>query len=193
MIHPSALCETKLIGEGTRVWAFAHIMDGAVIGRNCNIGDGVFIESGAVIGNDVTVKNQAMVWDGVLIEDEVFIGPGVIFTNDNAPRSPRMALVADRYANPKSWRAPTVVRRGAAIGAGAVLLPNIVIGRYAMIAAGAVVTSDVEAHRLVAGNPARPIGWVCACGGRIDESQHCPLCGLKFIRPVPDDSQPSNH
>ncbi len=117
MIHPQALCESKDIGAGTRIWAFAHVMSGAVIGRNCNIGDGVFIESGAIIGNEVTVKNQVMIWDGVRIEDEVFIGPGVVFTNDKTPRSPRMARVAERYQDRRNWCVPTVVHRGAALGA----------------------------------------------------------------------------
>ena len=99
-VHPKALCESTEIGEGTRIWAFAHVMKGAKIGCHCNIGDAAFIESGAVLGDRVTIKNQVMVWDGVTIEDDVFVGPGVIFTNDMFPRSPRMPEIATRYENP---------------------------------------------------------------------------------------------
>ena len=95
-VHPAALCESDNVGESTRIWAFAHVMYGARVGRDCNIGDGAFVESGAVLGDRVTLKNQVMVWDGVRIEDDAFIGPGVIFTNDAAPRSPRMPQVRGR-------------------------------------------------------------------------------------------------
>src|SRR5205807_2820395 len=108
-VHPQALCESEAVGAGTRIWAFAHVMKGAVIGRDCNIGDHAFIEAGARLGDRVTVKNQAMVWDGVEIEDDVFIGPGVSFTNDLLPRSPRMRLpaVAGRYRCRADWLRPT--------------------------------------------------------------------------------------
>jgi acetyltransferase-like isoleucine patch superfamily enzyme len=178
-IHPLALCESDAVGEGTRIWAFAHVMRGAVVGRDCNLGEGVFVETGAVVGNGVTLKNQVLVWDGVTIGDDVFVGPGVIFTNDKAPRSPRMALVAGRYKDPANWRCLTVIGRGASLGAGAVLLPGLTIGEFAMVGAGAVVTCDVSPYRLIVGNPARPVGWVCACGGRLDERLTCPLCGAR--------------
>jgi acetyltransferase-like isoleucine patch superfamily enzyme len=153
-------------------------MNGARVGRHCNIGDGAFIEAGAVVGDNVTIKNQAMIWEGVQIEDDAFIGPGVIFTNDRIPRSPRMREVSQRYLDPRNWRVETVVRRGATIGAGAVILPGITVGAYAMIAAGAIVTADVAPHRLVIGSPARPVGWVCVCGGRLDDAFHCALCDM---------------
>jgi UDP-2-acetamido-3-amino-2,3-dideoxy-glucuronate N-acetyltransferase len=181
-VHPQALCESSAVGEGTRVWAFAHVMKGAKIGKDCNIGGGAFIESGAVLGDRVTVKNQVMVWDGVIVEDDVFLGPGVIFTNDKAPRSPRMIEVGPRYERPENWRLHTTVRRGAALGAGAVILPGITIGRYALVAAGAVVTRDVPPHQLVQGNPARPCAWLCVCAARLDDRGHCPSCGKTFHR-----------
>jgi len=164
-IHPKALCESRDVGPGTRIWAFAHVMQGAHVGADCNIGGQAFIEDGAWIGDRVTVKNGVMVWRGVRIEDEAFIGPGVVFTNDRLPRSPRMAdnAVARRYRSAEGWLAPTKVGSGASIGAGAVILPGLSIGARALIAAGAVVTRDVPAHALVAGNPARRTGYVCAC------------------------------
>ncbi|MCH9034351.1 MAG: N-acetyltransferase [Planctomycetes bacterium] len=176
-VHPSALCESDDIGDGTRIWAFAHIMPGAVIGRDCNIGDQVFVEGGARIGARVTVKNQVMVWEGVTVEDEVFLGPGMIFTNDLYPRSARMPQVADRYRCNENWLVPTTVGRGASIGAGAVILCGVTIGPYAMIGAGAVVVCNVSAHRLFVGQPAKAIGWVCGCGMRLDSSLRCPTCG----------------
>jgi acetyltransferase-like isoleucine patch superfamily enzyme len=175
--HRLALCESEQVGDGTRIWAFAHVMSGAFVGRDCNIGDGAFIESGAVLGDRVTVKNQAMIWDGVSIADDVFIGPGVIFTNDRTPRSPRMAAVAPRYAEPSGWQAMTTVARGASLGAGAVIVAGVMIGEFALIGAGAVVTRSVPPHRIVAGNPARPIGWACVCGSRLDERRRCLACG----------------
>lgn len=182
-VHPMALCETEDIGEGTRIWAFAHIMKNVHIGANCNIGDHAFIESGAYIGDRVTVKNQALIWEGVHLEDEVFIGPGAIFTNDRYPRSPRMAIpgVASRYSAHQNWLLPIRVCRGATIGAGAVILAGITIGAYAMVAAGAVVTKDVAAHSMVTGTPARPCGLVCYCGKPLEkregEEWRCTACG----------------
>lgn len=179
-IHPQAICESDQIGEGTRIWAFAHIMAGARIGAGCNIGDGAFIESGACIGDRVTVKNQVMIWDGVHIEDDVFVGPGVIFTNDRHPRSPRMPRVRHRYEKPENWRQETHIARGASIGAGAILLPGVTVGAYALIAAGALVTKNVPPHQIALGNPARIAGWVCLCGGSLNPELTCSLCGQRY-------------
>jgi len=143
--HPQALVEAAHVGEGTRVWAFAHILPGAVIGRDCNICDHVFIENDVVVGDRVTVKCGVQLWDGVTLEDDVFVGPNATFTNDRFPRS-RHYL--DRFPR-------TIVRAGASIGANATLLPGIEIGRGAMVGAGAVVTRDVPPGVVVAGNPAR--------------------------------------
>ena len=152
MIHPQALCESSNIGENTRVWAFAHILPGAVIGRDCNICDGVFIENDVRVGDRVTVKCGVQLWDGVTLEDDVFVGPNVTFTNDPFPRS----------GKPPAQFSRTTVERNASIGANATILPGIVIGRGAMVGAGAVVLRDVPNHAIVAGNPARIVGYVSA-------------------------------
>ncbi|WP_287963217.1 WxcM-like domain-containing protein [Alcanivorax sp.] len=149
-IHDKAICETKAVGKGTRVWAFAHILPGAVIGRDCNLCDGVFVENDVVIGDRVTVKCGVQLWDGLRIEDDVFIGPNVTFANDKHPRS-RMY--------PEEFQ-KTIVCKGASIGANATILPGIVIGPDAMVGAGAVVTRNVPPRAVVRGNPARISGYM---------------------------------
>ena len=177
IIHPTAICDSQDIGEGTRVWAFAHVLDGAVIGRECNIGDSVFVEGGARVGNHVTVKNHVMIWEGVTIADDVFVGPGVIFTNDRYPRSRHIPQAHQRYRHKKDWLSHTRVERGATIGAGAIILPGVTIGAFACVAAGAVVTRDVAAGRVVVGNPARDAGAVCVCGMPLHGAVTCGVCG----------------
>lgn len=144
-VHERGLCESGDIGEGTRVWAFTHILPGAKIGKNCNICDHVFIENEVVIGDSVTVKSGVQLWDGITVEDNVFIGPNATFTNDPFPRSKQFL---DQY--PK-----TIVKNGASIGANATILPGIIIGENAFVGAGAVVTKDVAPNTLVVGNPAK--------------------------------------
>ncbi len=179
-VHANALCESGSVGDGTRIWAFAHIMEGARIGCDCNIGGHAFIESGAFIGDRVTVKNGAMIWNGVVIEDDAFIGPGVLFTNDKHPRSPRSEAAGARYCETESWLAPTHVHRGASIGAGAVILCGIQVGAYSTVGAGAVVTRNVAVQRLVLGNPARVAGWVCRCGATLSDVAACSQCERKY-------------
>jgi acetyltransferase-like isoleucine patch superfamily enzyme len=133
-----------------------------------------------VLGDRVTLKNQVMVWDGVTIGDDAFIGPGVIFTNDRFPRSPRMERVKQRYVDPDNWRSATYVARGASLGAGAVILPAVKIGEFAMVGAGAVVTRDVKPFQLVAGNPAVSRGWVCVCGMRLNDGLVCEACQAAY-------------
>jgi acetyltransferase-like isoleucine patch superfamily enzyme len=157
-------------------------MEGAIVGSECNIGEGVFVESGAVVGDRVTVKNQAAIWDGVQIDDDVFIGPAVMFTNDRYPRSPRMQAVAERYQSPHNWRQTTHVGRGASLGAGAIILPGVCVGEYAVVGAASVVSSDVAPHQLVVGNPARPHGWACICGHRLAVELCCLSCGRRYRR-----------
>jgi UDP-2-acetamido-3-amino-2,3-dideoxy-glucuronate N-acetyltransferase len=148
-VHSSGLCESPHVGEGTRVWAFAHVLPGARIGRDCNICDHVFVENGVVIGDRVTVKCGVQLWDGLRVGDDVFIGPNATFTNDPSPRS-------------KQHRTPlvTTIANGASIGANATILPGMTIGKRAMVGAGAVVTHPVPARAVVMGNPARIVGYV---------------------------------
>jgi UDP-2-acetamido-3-amino-2,3-dideoxy-glucuronate N-acetyltransferase len=170
-VHPMGLCESDRVGPHTRIWAFAHVLAGAQIGADCNLGDHAFVEGGARLGDRVTVKNAVLVWDRVTVEDEVFLGPNMVFTNDLAPR------VGWRKA-PEQLVA-TLVRRGATVGANATVVCGVTIGRYAFVAAGAVVTRDVADYGLVAGNPARRIGWVCACGRRLGQGLAC-ACGRRY-------------
>lgn len=149
-VHPHALCESTQVGVGTRVWAFAHVLVGAVIGADCNICDGVFVESDVVVGDRVTVKCGVQLWDGVRLEHDVFVGPNATFTNDAFPRSGH---------HPPEY-ARTVVRTGASIGANATILPGVTVGQNAMVGAGAVVVGDVPANAIVFGNPARIVGYV---------------------------------
>jgi acetyltransferase-like isoleucine patch superfamily enzyme len=172
LVHPTALVETTSIGEGTRVWAFAHILAGAVIGADCKIGDHAFIEGGATLGDRVTVKNNSLIWHGVYIGDDVFVGPNTVFTNDLSPRV--------RYATgPSDW-VETLVEDRASIGANSTIVAGIRLGFTCMIGAGSVVTRDVPDHALVYGNPARQIGWVCDCGTKLDMALHCPACGRQY-------------
>jgi acetyltransferase-like isoleucine patch superfamily enzyme len=146
--------EGATIGSGSKVWHLGHIRAKAVVGRDCTIGRNVFIDAGVSVGDRVKIQNNVSVYAGVTIEDEVFVGPSAVFTNDLNPRA----------QNPNWVITPTVIRRGASIGANATIVCGVVIGEYAMVAAGAVVTRDVHPYQLVAGNPARPKGWVDEAG-----------------------------
>ncbi len=147
--HPQAIVETSVIGPNTRIWAYVHILPGARIGEECNICDHTFIENKVVVGDRVTIKSGVQLWDGITLEDDVFVGPNATFTNDRFPRS-KIHL---------RTLAHTVVRKGASIGANATILPGLEIGRGAMVGAGAVVTKNVPPFAIVAGNPARIIGY----------------------------------
>lgn len=177
-VHPQGLCESDDVGAGTKIWAFAHVMRGAVVGAGCNVCGGAFLETGAVIGDRVTVKNNVLVWDKVRVEDDVFLGPNVVFTNDLNPRA--------AFKKPADEFLTTVVGEGASLGANVTVVCGTTIGRNALIGAGSVVVRDVPAHALVVGNPARLIGWVCACGERLDASFRCG-CGRAY-RLVSDDA-----
>ena len=170
-VHERGLCESKDVGQRTRVWAFAHVMQGARVGADCNIGECAFIEGGAVLGNKVTVKNAVLVWDKVTVEDEVFLGPNMVFTND---MNPRVAF----KKSPDAFL-PTLVQRGASIGANATIICGVTIGTQAFVGAGAVVTRDVPAHAIVVGNPAKQIGWMCACGLKLKTRLTC-SCGRRY-------------
>ena len=169
MVHPQAICETKQVGKGTRIWAFAHVLKGAVIGEDCNLCDGVFVENDVVVGDRVTVKCGVQLWDGVRLENDVFVGPNATFTNDPMPRSKQYP---EKYAL-------TVVCAGASIGANATNLPGIVIGKLAMVGAGAVVTRAVPPRAIVVGNPARIKGYVPAGEAVRSGSRGAPAAGTK--------------
>ena len=165
MIHEAAICESITVGMGTNVWAFAHILPGAVIGIDCNICDHVFIENDVVVGDRVTIKSGVQLWDGLRIADDVFIGPNATFTNDRFPRSKQR--VQDFPI--------TFVESGASIGANATILPGIKIGRGAMIGAGAVVTNNVPPYAIVVGNPARISGYTGNAQDEVSVAVKSPL------------------
>lgn len=170
-VHPNALCESDSVGAGTRVWAFAHVMRGATIGRDCNLCDHVFVEGGVTIGDRVTVKNGVTLFDEVTIENDVFIGPNAVFTNDLRPRV--------EARTPREEWLPTRIGRGASIGANATIVCGTTIGEYAFIGAGSVVVHSVPAHALVIGNPAKQTGWVCVCGETLAAELRCE-CGKRY-------------
>jgi len=186
--HPCALTESRCVGNDTRVWAFAHLLNGAMIGAECNLGDHCFVESGVRVGDRVTLKNGVALWHGVTLEDDVFVGPDVSFTNDPRPR-------AFQRVAPESLSA-TQVERGATLGAHATILCGRRVGRFAFVAAGAVVTHNVAPHALVMGNPARRTAWICGCTQRLARKRAgrwvCPGCTTLFVEdggrlaPVPD-------
>lgn len=165
-IQESALIESDAqIGEGTHIWHMVQVRPGAVIGTECNIGRGVYIDQHVKIGNRVKIQNYVSVYEGVTIEDGVFVGPHAVFTNDKVPR----AVTAEmEFKGTSDWViSKTLVKKGAAIGANAVIVCGITIGEWAMIGSGAVVTKDVPNYGLVVGNPARLLDYVCACGQRL--------------------------
>jgi UDP-2-acetamido-3-amino-2,3-dideoxy-glucuronate N-acetyltransferase len=157
-VHEKAICESEKIGKNTRIWAFCHIMKDVEIGEDCNFGDGSFVESGVKIGNRVTVKNHISIWNGVEIEDDVFLGPNCVLTNDLFPRS--------KVYHPENIR--TLIRKGASIGANATIVCGITLGKYSMVAAGAVVTKDVPDFALMVGVPAKISGYVSLKGDKLE-------------------------
>ena len=173
-IHPTALVASKEVGDGTRIWAFVNVLAGARIGRDCNICDRCFIENDVVLGDRVTVKCGVSLYDGLVLEDGVFVGPDVTFSNDPRPRSGRRL---DKYPR-------TLVREGASLGAGAILLPGITVGRFAMVGAGSLVTRDVPDFALVYGSPAQVHGHVCRCAStlRFENGATACSCGRRFTR-----------
>lgn len=184
-IHPTAdVSPEAQIGSGTRIWHQAQVREGVVIGDNCIVGKDVYIDFDVVIGNNVKIQNSALVYHGVTLEDGVFIGPQACLTNDRVPRA---ITPEGRLKTAEDWSAgPIRVCYGASIGAGAIVLPDVTIGRFAMVAAGAVVTRSVPDYGLVVGVPARLVGYVCPCGQRLeatDDSWHCPTCEWSFRPP----------
>ncbi len=177
-IHPSAeVSPAATVGEGTAIWHGAQVREGARIGAGCVLGKDVYVDKDVAVGNDCKLENVATLYRGVTLGDRVFVGPHACFTNDTYPRS----------VSPEWQVVPTRVEDGASIGANATILCGVAIGRAAMVAAGAVVTKDVPVHALVAGIPAKVIGWVCDCGRPLDRQMKCAHDGKYFpeLRPKP--------
>jgi len=166
-IHPTAnISEDVRIGEGTKIWINVQVREGATIGNQCILSKDVYIDHAVTIGHRCKIQNSVSVYSGVSIEDDVFVGPNVSFTNDKVPRAFNAA-----------WKiTPTTIRTGASIGANATVVCGVEIGKYAMVAAGSVVTKSVPNNALVMGNPARLVGYVCRCGGRLGELGFCAPC-----------------
>ncbi len=172
IVHDTAIvAEGVPIGDGTKIWQFCHVMAGASIGARCVIGQNVMIGGGVTVGSGVKIQNNVSVYTGVTLEDDVFCGPSMVFTNVLTPRA---------FVERKTEFLPTLVRRGATIGANATVICGVTIGQFAMIGAGAVVTHDVVDHALVVGNPARMLGWVSRSGDRLGPDLICPRTGDRY-------------
>lgn len=173
-VHESSYVDDDVkIGKGTKIWHFCHIQRGAEIGENCSFGQNVNVSNRVKIGNGVKVQNNVSIYEGVELEDYVFCGPSMVFTNDLTPRA--------KYPKGSAGYKKTLVKEGASIGANATIVCGNTIGRWAMIAAGAVVTKDVPDHALMAGIPARQVGWVCECGERLSDCM-CRKCDRTYVK-----------
>lgn len=173
-VHESSYVDEGVtIGKDTKIWHFCHIQKGAVIGEKCSLGQNVNVSNNVRIGNGVKIQNNVAVYEGVELEDYVFCGPSMVFTNDLTPRA--------KYPKGPVGFLKTKVCYGASIGANATIVCGHTIGRWALIASGAVVTKNVKDHALMAGVPARQIGWVCECGAVLDESCKCKSCDREYV------------
>jgi UDP-2-acetamido-3-amino-2,3-dideoxy-glucuronate N-acetyltransferase len=190
-VHPTAVVdEPSRIGPGTKIWHFSHVMANSEIGARCNIGQNVVVSPSCRIGDGCKIQNNVSIYTGVELEADVFCGPSMVFTNVINPRA---------FIERKSEYKPTLVKRGASIGANATIVCGVTLGRYCLIGAGAVVTRDVADYSLVLGSPARHAGWVCECGNRLrgaaspaDASRFdCAECGKKFDSVAPGVLQES--
>ena len=184
-VHESSVVdEGAAIGKGTKIWHFSHILKGSDVGENCNIGQNVVIGPDVKIGDGCKIQNNVSVYTGVTLEDGVFCGPSMVFTNIYNPRAEIRKMDQVR---------PTLVKRGATLGANATIVCGTTIGRYAFIGAGAVINKNVPDHALVVGNPARQIGWACTCGERLNGNLACVVCDRKFERSADGLKESSGH
>lgn len=173
-VHESSYVDEGVsIGAGTKIWHFSHVQTGARIGEGCSLGQNINISNNVIIGNGVKIQNNVSVYEGVEIEDYVFCGPSMVFTNDLMPRS--------KYPKGSAGYKKTLIKYGASIGANATVVCGNTVGRWAMIAAGAVVTQNVPDYALMAGVPAVRIGWVCECGRRLKDITSCQDCGREYL------------
>ena len=171
--HASACVDDGVsIGDDTKIWHFSHIMKGTSLGKNCNIGQNVVIGPDAVVGNGCKIQNNVSVYKGVTLEDDVFCGPSMVFTNVFNPRANIRRMDEAR---------PTLIKKGASLGANSTIVCGVTVGSFAFVGAGAVVTRDVPAHALVYGNPAKMHGWVCECGEKLGHDLTCPACYKKYV------------
>ena len=167
-IHESSYVDDDVaIGENTRIWHFCHILSGSRIGESCNIGQNVVIGPDVIIGSNCKIQNNVSVYKGVTLEDGVFCGPSMVFTNIYNPRAEIRKMDQVR---------PTLVKKGATLGANCTIVCGVPIGQYAFIGAGAVITKNVPDHALIVGNPGKQIGWVCTCGERLTDTFECQSC-----------------
>ena len=172
-VHPSSFIDDGVtIGTGTKIWHFCHIQTGAVIGEKCSFGQNVNVSNNVRVGNGCKLQNNVSLYEGVALEDYVFCGPSCVFTNDLTPRA--------KYPKGYAGHKKTVVKTGASIGANATIVCGHTVGAWAMIGAGAVVTSNVPAHALMLGVPAKRVDWVCECGERLHGEMACSHCGRKY-------------
>lgn len=173
-IHPSSCVdEGVIIGDNSKIWHFSHIMSGTQVGENCNIGQNVVIGPDVIVGRDCKIQNNVSIYKGVTLEDEVFCGPSMVFTNVFNPRANIRKM---------DQALPTLIRRGATLGANCTIVCGVTVGCWAMVGAGAVVTRNIPDHALSYGNPARLHGWVCNCGEKLDKNLLCPICGMRHVK-----------
>ncbi len=172
-VHESSYIDDGVkIGEGTKIWHFCHIQTGAVIGEKCSFGQNVNVSNNVKIGNGCKLQNNVSVYEGVEMEDYVFCGPSMVFTNDLTPRA--------KYPKGSAGYKKTLLKTGSTVGANATIVCGNTLGKWSMIASGAVVTKDVPDHALMAGVPAKQIGWVCECGEVLRDGLICPTCGREY-------------